>query len=91
MFEFDFTDQLKSMIRKLQKKYPKRAEMISRKVDEIISKTPQTINSYKNLRYDLKHLKRVHVDRHFVLVFKVEGDFILFLDFEHHDKVYRKY
>ena len=56
-------------------------------IQEVINSDPE---HYKNLRYDLKHFKRVHIDNHFVLTFKVDKqkNFILFEDFEHHDKVY---
>lgn len=38
----------------------------------------------------MKYLKRVHIDTHFVLTFNVnkEKNFILFVDFDHHDNIY---
>ena len=49
-----------------------------------------SIKRYKNLRHDLSDFKRVHIDKSFVLTFKVDlaNNFILFYDFDHHDKVY---
>ena len=48
------------------------------------------IDHYKNLRYDMREFKRVHVG-HFVLVFKFDkiNNLILFSDFDHHDKIYK--
>ena len=48
--------------------------------------------SYKSLRYDLKGLKRVHLEKSFVLVFEIAEDekIVRFLDLEHHDEIYRK-
>ena len=48
------------------------------------------VNHYKNLRRQLKHLKRAHVG-HFVLTFRyIESeDKVVFYDFDHHDKIYR--
>ena len=45
----------------------------------------------KNLQKDLKGPKRVHIDRNFVLTFRVDEErgFVFFADFNHHDKVYR--
>ena len=46
---------------------------------------------YKNLRYDMKDSKRVHIG-HFVLIFRYKKDenlILLFDDFEHHDNIYR--
>jgi len=90
MFNFDVSDELKIKIIKLLKKDPKKVEIINKKIKEIINNDTETINRYKNLRYNLKQFKRVHIDRHFVLTFKieVERNFILFVDFDHHDNIY---
>ncbi|MFW6450003.1 MAG: hypothetical protein ACOCZ6_03030 [Nanoarchaeota archaeon] len=45
---------------------------------------------YKNLSYDLKDFKRVHIDNHFVLIFKIEGEKIKFQDLQHHDTIYKR-
>ena len=92
MFDFDLTDELKLIIRKLVKKDKKKVEIINKKIKEIINSNKDSINHYKNLRHDLSDYKRVHIDRSFVLVFKVDlfNNFILFVDFDHHDKVYGK-
>ncbi|MFW5847208.1 MAG: addiction module toxin RelE [Nanoarchaeota archaeon] len=91
MFDFDLSDELKFILKKLSKKDPKKVKIINRKIKEIISCNSDTINHYKNLRNELKEYKRVHIDRSFVLTFKVDikNNFILFVDFEHHDKVYK--
>ena len=90
MFDFDLTDELKIKIRKLTKKDKNKAEIINKKIKEIINNDFDSIKRYKNLKYKLKEFKRVHIDRHFVLTFKMDqkNNFILFIDFEHHDKVY---
>ncbi len=92
MFDFDISDELKIKIRKLLKKDKKKAEIINKKIKEIILNDNITIERYKNMRYDMKELKRVHIDSHFVLTFKVHKDrnFILFEDFNHHDNIYRR-
>ncbi len=90
MFDFDLSDELKFKIKKLLKKDKKKVEIIDRKIKEIISHDKTTIQHYKNLRYELKDFKRVHIDSSFVLIFKVniEKNFILFADFDHHDSIY---
>ena len=90
MFRYTLSDKLKLIINKLVKKDKKTADIIYRKIKEIINNDAETIKRYKNLRYDLSDLKRVHVDRSFVLTFKVDlkNNFILFYDFDHHDKIY---
>ena len=74
---------------KLQKKDKQLYENLLNKMNEILN-IPD-IEHYKNLHYDLKECKRVHVG-HFVLVFKYDkpNDLIFFADFDRHDKIYQK-
>ena len=92
MFDFDLTDELKIIIKKLVKKDKKKVEIINKKIKEIVNSDVLSIRHYKNLRHDLKEYKRVHIVKSFVLAFKVDisNNFILFVDFDHHDKVYKK-
>ena len=92
MFNFDLTDELRSIIEKLTKKDKKRVEIINKKIKQIVNSDLTSIEHYKNLRHDLKDFKRVHIDSSFVLVFKVDipNKFILFVDFDHHDNIYKK-
>jgi mRNA interferase RelE/StbE/toxin YoeB len=91
MFNFDLSDELKFIIKKLAKKDRKRVEIINKKIKEIISNDSDTIDHYKNLKHDMSSLKRVHIDKSFVLTFSVDKakNFILFLDFDHHDNIYK--
>lgn len=90
MREFEVKPHLQNILRKLHKKDKVAYEAIMKKIEEIVESP--TIDHYKNLRYDLKEMKRVHVATHFVLIFSYDKskDFITFLDFEHHDMVYRR-
>ena len=92
MFDFNLTDELKSIIEKLAKKDRRRAEIINKKIKQIINSDSVSIQHYKNLRHDLKEFKAVHIDSSFVLVFKVNipNNFVLFVDFDHHDRIYKK-
>jgi len=89
MFEYDFSDELKDIIKRLNKKDKILSLKIAKKIKEMINNDIESIDRYKNLRHDLKDKKRVHIG-HFVLCFKVdkERNFILFTDFDHHDNVY---
>ena len=90
LFDFDLSDELKIKIRKILKKDKEKVEIINKKIKEVVNNDSNSIERYKNLRHELKHFKRVHIDKHFVLIFKVdkEKNFILFEDFDHHDKIY---
>lgn len=90
MFDFDLTDELKFKIRRLVKKDKRKVEIINKKIKEIIGNDAKSVLRYKNLKYGLSVYKRVHINAHFVLIFKVDiaKNFILFVDFEHHDNAY---
>lgn len=90
MFQFDLSDKLKIILSKLAKKDKEKAIIINKKIKEIVNNDSETIKRYKNLKHDLSDLKRVHIDKSFVLTFKVDiaNNFILFYDFDHHDKIY---
>ena len=92
MFDFNLTDELKSILEKLAKKDKKRTEIINKKIRQIINSDSISVQHYKNLKYDLKDFKAVHINSSFVLVFKVDiyKKFILFVDFDHHDRIYKK-
>ncbi len=86
---YELRPELQKILAKLKKKDKEAFDQILQKIEEIVSTDPE---HYKNLRYDLKHIKRVHVKKSFVLVFsyKKEEQFISFLDYDHHDNIYKK-
>lgn len=88
MYDYKFRESVEKSLRKLAKKDPKQLSIIQNKIEEIIL-NPQ---HYKNLRKPLQHLKRVHIDRSFVLVFSVDEKTknIIFEDYDHHDNIYSK-
>lgn len=88
MLDFDLSNDLKDKISKLAKKDKPKLLKINKKIKEIIDNDSDSINRYKNLKHDLKEFKRVHIDKSFVLTFKVEKDKVIFMDFDHHDNIY---
>ncbi len=91
-FEYDLSDKLREILDKLRSRDPKKVEIIYKKIKQIVNSDEVTIEHYKNLRHDLSDRKRVHIDKSFVLTFKYDRaqKFILFLDFDHHDIIYKK-
>lgn len=89
MRNYEIKPSLQEILNKLSKKDKVMYERALKKIEEII--TCEDIEHYKNLRYDMKDRKRVHLG-HFVLVFKFvkESDTISFLDFGHHDEIYER-
>lgn len=92
MLKHDFTVKLKTVMKKLFKKDKKRYEILIKKIEQISQSNEFSIEHYKNLKQGLSEEKRVHIDKSFVLTFKYikEKKFILFLDFDHHDNIYKK-
>jgi len=81
------SEYLKEIMNKLSKKDKSLYEQLLKKIEEIINCAD--VEHYKNLRYNMKDSKRVHIG-HFVLVFQYDKstDTINFDDFDHHDNIY---
>lgn len=86
MYTLKIRAELDNKFEKLSKKNRKQLEMILDKANEII----ENPHRFKNLRAPMNHLKRVHIDKHFVLVFSVDEDSktVTLEDYDHHDNIY---
>lgn len=72
---------------KLAKKAPKQLKIVHKKIEEVL----ENPTHYKNLRSPMQHLKSVHIDKSFVLVFSVDEEqrLVVVEDYDHHDYIYR--
>lgn len=88
MHNYEIIPSLQKVLNKLSKKDKTAYLQVLNKIEEIV--TSENIEHYKNLKHDLKDKKRVHIGP-FVLVFKFikEENKIIFMDFDHHDCIYR--
>jgi len=88
MYPYKTSEKLDKILKKLSKKNRQLYEQILKKINEVANF--YNIESYKNLRYNLKDFKRVHVG-HFVLVFNFDKNknLISLEDFDHHDNIYK--
>jgi len=88
MYNFEVSENLEKILNRLSKKDKDQYNKILKKIDEVINS--KNVEHYKNLRYNKKDSKRVHIG-HFVLIFqyKKEENLILFDDFDHHDTIYK--
>jgi mRNA-degrading endonuclease RelE of RelBE toxin-antitoxin system len=86
------SDELKEIIKKLYSKDKQFFLELNKKMLQIMDCDKDTINHYKNLKYDYSDYKRVHVGKSFVLLFSVDlyNNIIYFVKFAHHDKIYKK-
>lgn len=88
MYFYEIVSSLQQTLNKISKRDKQSYEQILKKIQEIINCVD--IEHYKNLRGDMKDRKRVHIS-HFVLIFKFirEENKIIFLEFDHHDNIYK--
>lgn len=88
MHKFKVSEHLKEELSKLSRKDKSLYEQVMGKINEVVNS--YDVEYYKNLRYNLKNSKRVHVG-HFVLIFQFDkkNDEINFDDFDHHDNIYK--
>ena len=89
MCEYEIKPHLQKTLNKISKKNKVAYEAVMKKIQEIINS--QDIEHYKNLQYDMSHLKEVHIVKSLVLVFSYdkERDFVSFLDYDHHCKIFK--
>jgi len=89
MYNFKVSEHLQEVMKRLSKKDKSLHTQLIKKIDEIVN--AYDIEHYKNLRYNLKDSKRVHIG-HFVLIFQFDkrSDEINFDDFDHNNNVYTK-
>ena len=89
MYFYEIKPNLQKILNKLSKKDKSLYEQVIKKIEEVINS--YDIEHYKNLRYNMKDSKRVHIG-HFVLVFSYDKklDFLSFEYFDHHDNIYKR-
>ncbi len=89
MREYDINPDLDKILQKLFKRDKIAYDAIINKIQEIINS--ENIDHYKNLRYDMKDKKSVHIMKSFVLVFSYDKskNVVYFLDYDHHDNIYK--
>ncbi|KKR79622.1 MAG: hypothetical protein UU24_C0005G0040 [Candidatus Nomurabacteria bacterium GW2011_GWA2_40_9] len=83
---FVFSIEFKKILEKMARKDKSGLKKIEDQVYKIIS------NPFvgKPLRNVIKNYRRVHIGS-FVLVYKIENEEITFADYDHHDRIYKKY
>ncbi len=88
MYEIELRKSVEKIFFKLAKKNTKQLEIIHDKIEEVRANP----HRYKNLRRPLQHLRRVHIDKSFVMVFSIDESkkTVIIEDYDHHDKIYKK-
>lgn len=85
-YTFVFDAEFDRTMRLLKKKKPSLFNKVSAQVEKVM-RAPIL---GKPLRNVLRNYRRVHVGS-FVIIYEIKDTEIRFLDFDHHDRIYKKY
>ncbi len=88
-FKSQPSENLQKILATLKRKDHTLFIAIKKKMRQITSSNEENMEHFKNLRGNMSHLKRVQI-KSFVLTFRLKGDIIVFEDFDHHDRIYKK-
>lgn len=83
---YRISPQLQKTLKKLKRLKPSLFKQVSQKILQISLK-PELGKPLGNI---LANKRRIHIDS-YVLVYEISKDNVIFLEFEHHDKVYKKW
>jgi mRNA-degrading endonuclease RelE of RelBE toxin-antitoxin system len=88
MYHLNVNNTCIKIFRKLAKRDSKQLAIIEKKVLEIRS---NPFHEYKSLHHPFQGRCRVHIDSHFVLVFRIDHDAltVYLLDYNHHNYIYK--
>jgi|SRR3989344_4208458 len=86
MYSYKYTKNLLKILQKLKNKNRKSFENVIAEIRKI--RNDPTVG--KPLTHRLKNFRRIHVNKSFVLVYQFRDDYIVFVDYDHHDNIYRK-
>ncbi len=84
MYKAEISELLDKKFARISKRNRNILDKIDKKIKQILTNPGR----FKNLKGDMKGIKRVHIDKHFVLIFEVKETSVRFLDLDHHDKIY---
>jgi len=90
--KYGFSSLLQKKIKKMATRNKPLAIVLKKKMQEVIQSDSNSIEHYKNLKFPMHKQKRVHIDSSFVLTFEFDKqkNLITFLDFDHHNKIYKR-
>ena len=88
MYYLQVKEDVDKIFFKIAKKNSQQLRIINKKIEEIRN-NPNHI--YKFLKRPLQTYNRVHIDTHFVLIFKIDHNSktVIVYYFDHHDNIYK--
>lgn len=88
MYDLNIKPEVDEVFKKLARKNKKQLEIIQKKIQQIRLNPNHT---YKFLSKPLQTFNRVHIDNHFILIFKInhQDKVVDIYYFDHHDNAYK--
>ena len=88
MYALDIKPEADKIFKKLSKKNLNQLKIIDKKIQEI---RINPSHEYKFLKNPLQTFNRIHIDKHFVLIFKInhKEKIVDIYYYDHHDNVYQ--
>lgn len=68
----------------------KKDAALHERIEEQLVKISKEPELGKPLRYGLKSQRRLHIGS-FVILYEIHGDEVWVIDFDHHDRIYKRY
>lgn len=85
-YALDLSPEFQKILKSLKRKKPE----VLRELENGIEKVLRNPAVGKPLRNVLRNYRRIHLDP-FVLVYEIHGRDVRLLDFDHHDRIYKKW
>lgn len=80
-----------SFIRILRRFLKKKNPDLARSIASHLPKLEREPALGKPLRYSLRTFRHIHVEDSFVLLYEIRNQEVHLVDFDHHDRIYKKY
>ncbi|MGV8143252.1 MAG: type II toxin-antitoxin system RelE family toxin [Methanothermobacter sp.] len=91
MYDIHFIPEFDEFMEDLSKKEPTIHDQVIKKITDIAETLEWSDKHYKNLQHPLNRYRRVHLNKTFVLVFRVDHNkhMVEFYVYDHHNYVYQ--
>ena len=86
-YKLTLEPEVERIFKSLKKKKPN----LFRKAESGVIKILRSPELGKHLRNVLRNRRQIHVAGSFVLLYEIVGTEVRLLDFDHHNKIYKKY
>jgi len=86
IYTLDIPEKFRHLLNKLQKSNPELVIRLAKQTEKLV----HSPFSGKPMRNVLRNYRRIHIDP-FVLIYEVKDQKVGLVDFDHHDRIYKRY